>query len=52
MQYVVRPDDIVILQTAYTIYMNFKEYASAMQVALRLQDKVKIEEVYNTCQDR
>lgn len=52
MQYVVRPDDVVILQTAYTIYMNFGEYTSAIQVALRLQDRKKIEEVFNTCQDR
>jgi hypothetical protein len=37
-RYLPGPDDLVVLKIAYEIYIKFTEYASALQIALFLND--------------
>ena len=49
--YVPTPDDIAILQTVYLIYRKQNQITQAMNVAIRLNDREKMKDCINTCQD-
>ncbi|KAJ6741298.1 26S PROTEASOME NON-ATPASE REGULATORY SUBUNIT [Salix purpurea] len=50
-KYLPGPDDLVVLKIAYEIYIKFMEYASALQIALFLDDLQYIKQVYTSCDD-
>eukprot|EP00258_Populus_trichocarpa_P032587 XP_024448606.1 26S proteasome non-ATPase regulatory subunit 2 homolog A-like [Populus trichocarpa] len=50
-KYLPGPDDLVVLKIAYEIYIKFTEYASALQIALFLNDLQYIKQVYTSCDD-
>ncbi|KAL9340008.1 hypothetical protein Peur_066227 [Populus x canadensis] len=50
-KYLPGPDDLVVLKIAYEIYIKFMEYASALQIALFLNDLQYIKQVYTSCDD-
>ncbi|KAJ0250915.1 26S proteasome non-ATPase regulatory subunit 2 A [Hirschfeldia incana] len=43
------PDDMVALDIAYMIYMKFKAYPSALQIALLLDDMQYVKQVFTSC---
>lgn len=49
--YVEEPEATMILQGVLKHYLNFKEYARAMIIALQLNDKEKCEEIFKHCED-
>ncbi|XP_060803455.1 26S proteasome non-ATPase regulatory subunit 2 [Amyelois transitella] len=49
--YVVEPEATQILQGVLDTYLRFGEYPRALLVAMQLHDKVKCEEVFNSCND-
>ncbi|KAI4378335.1 hypothetical protein MLD38_015826 [Melastoma candidum] len=50
-RYLPGPDDVEVLKIAYKIYLRFKEYAKAIQIALFLDDMAKVKEVFTSCDD-
>ncbi|KAJ6734148.1 26S PROTEASOME NON-ATPASE REGULATORY SUBUNIT [Salix purpurea] len=50
-KYLPGPDDLVVLKIAYEIYLKFGEYASALQIALFLDNSQYIKQVYISCDD-
>ncbi|KAI4378486.1 hypothetical protein MLD38_015959 [Melastoma candidum] len=50
-RYLPGPDDVEVLRIAYKIYLRFKEYAKAIQIALFLDDMAKVKEVFTSCDD-
>ncbi|KAK1262269.1 26S proteasome non-ATPase regulatory subunit 2 1A [Acorus gramineus] len=44
-------DDITALRTAYTIYLNFKDYTSSLRVALFFEDIQSVKRVFTNCED-
>lgn len=51
MPYVSTPDDIAILETVYAIYRKQEQITQAMNVAIRLNDREKMKDCVNSCQD-
>ncbi|KAI8925728.1 armadillo-type protein [Entophlyctis helioformis] len=49
--YVAPPDDITILKTAHTIYRKFDQFPSAVQIAMKLNDRDLIKEDFEACSD-
>ncbi|CAH8314583.1 unnamed protein product [Eruca vesicaria subsp. sativa] len=45
------PDDMVALDLAYTLYMKFKEYPNALQIALLLDNMQYVKQVFTSCTD-
>ncbi|GAB4824919.1 26S proteasome non-ATPase regulatory subunit 2 A [Ancistrocladus abbreviatus] len=45
------PDDMLVLDIAYTIYMKFEEYASALQIALSLDNLQYVNQIFTSCDD-
>ncbi|WZZ09843.1 hypothetical protein YC2023_095764 [Brassica napus] len=43
------PDDMVALDIAYMIYMKFKAYANALQIALLLDNMQYVKKVFTSC---
>lgn len=49
--FVTPPDDVIILKTAHDIYIKMKQYPSALQVSLQLNDLGLIKSDFNSCPD-
>ncbi|GMH12107.1 hypothetical protein Nepgr_013948 [Nepenthes gracilis] len=50
-RYLPDPDDMLVLDIAYGIYMKFDEYASALQIALLLDNQQYVNQIFSTCDD-
>ncbi|XP_068345693.1 26S proteasome non-ATPase regulatory subunit 2 homolog A [Pyrus communis] len=50
-RYLPGPDDVLVLDIAYTIYMKFEEYPNALQIALFLDNMQNIKNVFTSCDD-
>ncbi|KAH0721485.1 hypothetical protein KY290_006786 [Solanum tuberosum] len=50
-KYLPWPDDILVLDYAYTIYMMFEEYPLALVTALALDNMESIKKVFTSCDD-
>lgn len=50
-RYLPGPDDGLVLDIAYKIYLKFEEYAIALQIALFLDKMQKVKEVFMSCSD-
>ncbi|CAN4103288.1 unnamed protein product [Withania somnifera] len=51
-KYLPGPDDMLVLDIAYTIYMKFEEYPSAVVTALYLDNTQYVKQVFTSCDDR
>ena len=49
--YLPEPDDTAVFTAAYDGYMKVAKWHDAMRVALRLNDREKIQAVFSTCKD-
>merc|ERR1719489_617009 len=49
--YVPEPENTNLLTTALNIFKQFKQYPQAMRLALQLNDKAIVEELFNSCPD-
>jgi len=49
--YVPEPENTNLLTTALDIFRQFKQYPQAMRLALQLNDKAIVEELFNSCPD-
>eukprot|EP00090_Calanus_glacialis_P024916 TRINITY_DN3867_c0_g1_i1.p1 TRINITY_DN3867_c0_g1~~TRINITY_DN3867_c0_g1_i1.p1 ORF type:complete len:913 (+),score=317.38 TRINITY_DN3867_c0_g1_i1:53-2791(+) len=49
--YVPDPENTNLLTTALNIFKKFKQFPQAMRLALQLNDKVIVEELFNSCPD-
>ncbi|KAL6975876.1 26S proteasome non-ATPase regulatory subunit 2 A [Sarracenia purpurea var. burkii] len=50
-RYLPGPDDILVLDIAYMIYLKFEEYPSALQIALFLDNLQYVKQVFTSCDD-
>ncbi|KAH7860218.1 hypothetical protein Vadar_010834 [Vaccinium darrowii] len=50
-RYLPGPDDMLVLDIAYSIYLKFEEYPSALQTALFLDNMQYVEKVFTSCDD-
>ncbi|OIT00135.1 PREDICTED: 26S proteasome non-ATPase regulatory subunit 2 homolog A-like [Nicotiana attenuata] len=50
-KYLPGPDDMLVLDIAYTIYMKFEEYPSALVTALYLDNLQYVKQVFTSCDD-
>ncbi|XP_030939747.1 26S proteasome non-ATPase regulatory subunit 2 homolog A-like [Quercus lobata] len=50
-RYLPGPDDMLVLDTAYMIYLKFEEYPNALQIALFL-DNMYVKQVFTSCNDQ
>lgn len=50
--YVPEPEDSNLMRTCLTIFRNFDQYPQAMQMALKLNDKEVITDVFVSCKER
>ncbi|EPS68329.1 hypothetical protein M569_06441, partial [Genlisea aurea] len=50
-KYLMGPDDMLVLDIAYSIYMRYEEYPRALQVALSLNNLQYVKELFLTCDD-
>ncbi|XP_009622441.1 26S proteasome non-ATPase regulatory subunit 2 homolog A [Nicotiana tabacum] len=50
-KYLPGPDDMLVLDIAYTIYMKFEEYPSALVTALYLDNMQYVKQVFTSCDD-
>ncbi|KAI7749085.1 hypothetical protein M8C21_015576 [Ambrosia artemisiifolia] len=50
-RYLPGPDDVSVLDIAYTIYKQFEEFPSALQIALYLDNMQHVKEVFTSCPD-
>jgi 26S proteasome regulatory subunit N1 len=50
--YVPEPEDTIILKTTLEIYRKFKQWPNALRLAMRMNDKELINEVFTSCTDR
>ncbi|XP_062116223.1 26S proteasome non-ATPase regulatory subunit 2 homolog A-like [Humulus lupulus] len=50
-RYVPGPDDMLVLDIAYTIYQKYQEYTNALQVALFLDNLQYVRQLFETCPD-
>ncbi|XP_076907209.1 26S proteasome non-ATPase regulatory subunit 2 homolog A-like [Bidens hawaiensis] len=49
--YLPGPDDMSVLEIAYTIYCKFEEFPRALQIALRLDNMQHVKQVFTSCPD-
>ncbi|OMO99527.1 Proteasome/cyclosome, regulatory subunit [Corchorus capsularis] len=49
-RYLPSPDDMLVLDIAYAIYLKFEEYANAMQIALLLDNMQHVKQVFTSCE--
>ncbi|XP_038982811.1 26S proteasome non-ATPase regulatory subunit 2 homolog A-like isoform X2 [Phoenix dactylifera] len=49
--YLPSPDDVLALDIAYTIYMKFEDYASALRIALFIDNNQYVKQVYTSTED-
>ncbi|KAI5661718.1 hypothetical protein M9H77_21041 [Catharanthus roseus] len=50
-KYLPGPDDILVLDIAYMIYMKFEEYPRALQIALHLDNLQYVKQIFTSCND-
>ncbi|GLT86845.1 hypothetical protein SLE2022_049590 [Rubroshorea leprosula] len=50
-RYLPGPDDMLVLDIAYTIYVKFEEFANALQIALFLDNQQHVRQVFESCGD-
>ncbi|GLT41032.1 hypothetical protein SLA2020_151230 [Shorea laevis] len=50
-RYLPGPDDMLVLDIAYTIYVKFEEFANALQIALFLDNQQHVRQVFESCRD-
>ncbi|KAG9149835.1 hypothetical protein Leryth_024664 [Lithospermum erythrorhizon] len=50
-KYLPGPDDTLVLDIAYMIYLKFEEYPSALQIALYLDNMQYVKQVFTSCGD-
>ncbi|KAG2712478.1 hypothetical protein I3843_04G118900 [Carya illinoinensis] len=50
-RYLPGPDDMLVLDIAYTIYVKFEEYPNALQIALYLDNMQYVKQVFTSCDD-
>lgn len=50
-KYLPGPDDMLVLDIAYTIYLKFEEYACALQIALFLDNLQYVKQIFTSCND-
>ncbi|XP_026447972.1 26S proteasome non-ATPase regulatory subunit 2 homolog A-like isoform X2 [Papaver somniferum] len=49
--YLSGPDDLLVLDIAYGIYLKFKEYPSALRIALSLNKLKYVKQMFTSCED-
>lgn len=50
-RYLPGPDDMLVLDIAYMIYVKFEEYTNALQIALFLDNLQYVKQVFTSCDD-
>ncbi|XP_061355579.1 26S proteasome non-ATPase regulatory subunit 2 homolog A [Gastrolobium bilobum] len=50
-RYLPGPDDMLVLDIAYLIYLKFEEYPNALQIALFLDNLQYVRQVFTSCDD-
>ncbi|XP_065875692.1 26S proteasome non-ATPase regulatory subunit 2 homolog A-like [Euphorbia lathyris] len=50
-RYLPSPDDVLILYTAYKIYLKYEEFSNALQIALFLDNMKYVKQVFTVCDD-
>ncbi|XP_050381394.1 26S proteasome non-ATPase regulatory subunit 2 homolog A isoform X2 [Argentina anserina] len=50
-RYLPGPDDMLVLDIAFMIYLKFEEYPNALQIALFLDNKEYVKQVFTSCDD-
>ncbi|XP_057509334.1 26S proteasome non-ATPase regulatory subunit 2 homolog A-like [Actinidia eriantha] len=50
-RYLPGPDDMLVLDIAYMIYLKFEEYPSALQIALFLDNLQYVKQLFTSCDD-
>ncbi|XAR49588.1 hypothetical protein NMG60_11032840 [Bertholletia excelsa] len=50
-RYLPGPDDMLVLDIAYMIYLKFEEYPSALQIALFLDNMQYVKQIFTSCDD-
>ncbi|XP_057953609.1 26S proteasome non-ATPase regulatory subunit 2 homolog A-like [Malania oleifera] len=50
-RYLPGPDDMLVLDIAYVIYLKFEEFPSALQIALFLDNLGYVKQVFTSCDD-
>ncbi|CAN1230226.1 26S proteasome non-ATPase regulatory subunit 2 homolog A [Linum perenne] len=50
-RYLPGPDDMLVLDIAYMIYLKFEEYANGLQIALFLDNLQYVKQVFTSCDD-
>nr|XP_023901397.1 26S proteasome non-ATPase regulatory subunit 2 homolog A [Quercus suber]POE49616.1 26s proteasome non-atpase regulatory subunit 2 like a [Quercus suber] len=51
-RYLPGPDDMLVLDIAYMIYLKFEEYPNALQIALFLDNMQYVKQVFTSCDDQ
>ncbi|KAF3444073.1 hypothetical protein FNV43_RR13763 [Rhamnella rubrinervis] len=50
-RYLPGPDDMLVLDIAYMIYLKFEEYTNALQIALFIDNLQYVRQVFTSCED-
>ncbi|WJX96886.1 26S proteasome non-ATPase regulatory subunit 2 A [Trifolium repens] len=50
-RYLPGPDDMLVLELAFSIYLKFEEYTNALQLALFLDKQQYVRQVFTSCND-
>ncbi|XP_065873608.1 26S proteasome non-ATPase regulatory subunit 2 homolog A [Euphorbia lathyris] len=50
-RYLPGPDDMLVLDIAYMIYLKYEEYSNALQIALLLDNMQYVRQVFTVCDD-
>ncbi|XP_044503158.1 26S proteasome non-ATPase regulatory subunit 2 homolog A-like [Mangifera indica] len=50
-RYLPGPDDMLVLDIAYMIYLKFEEYSNALQIALFLDNLQYVRQIFTSCDD-
>ncbi|EEF44376.1 26S proteasome non-ATPase regulatory subunit 2 homolog A [Ricinus communis] len=50
-RYLPGPDDMLVLDIAYMIYIKYEEYSNALQIALFLDNMQYVKQVFTVCDD-
>ncbi|CAH9126858.1 unnamed protein product [Cuscuta epithymum] len=49
--YLLEPDDILVLDIAHSIYTNFEQHESALLISLRLDNMQYVKQIFMSCDD-
>ncbi|KDO49595.1 hypothetical protein CISIN_1g0026962mg, partial [Citrus sinensis] len=50
-KYLPGPDDMLVLDIAYMIYLKFEEFPNALQIALFLDNMQYVKQIFTSCDD-